>query len=360
MQVAQVCPRYHPYIGGVETVVKEIGERLVQKGFKVEVLSQDPLGKYPSIENINGVTVRRFKTGPLGWDFAFSNNTLRNFLNENSHTYDLIHGHSYHAFPALYAAWAKGENKLVFNPYYHGKGHNLLMTLFHIPYRQVGKVIFKRADNIICISETEKSLAQRHFAASGEKIIVISPGVSLERIANAGPVPLAGKLILCPGRLEKYKNTHLAIKAMPYLQPEYRLTIIGNGPYKEKLSQLIEKLNLADRVQILSGLSNEEVYCWYKTCNLVLNLSSQESFGLTVIEGLAAGKPVIVNSQPALAELTIKFDQVYSVEAEKLSPLQLAREIALGCDREAFIPDLSEYSWDSIAERIKNLYESLL
>jgi glycosyltransferase involved in cell wall biosynthesis len=347
MKIAQVCPTYYPYIGGVETVVKEVSERLVQKGFEVDVLSQDPLNKYPAVEHINGALVRRFKTGPLGLDFPFLSSTLRQYLRENTNRYDLIHAHSYHAFPALYAAWVKGKNKLVFNPYYHGEGHNFLMNLLH------------RADKIICISETEKSLVQKHFGALGKEITVIPPGVSLERIANAGSVPLAGKLIFCPARLEKYKNVQLAIKTMPHLPEEYKLAIIGDGPYKGKLVKLIERLRLGDKAEILSGLSNEEVYRWYKACDVVLNLSRQESFGLTVIEGLAAGKPVIVNNQTALAELATRFDQVYPVDAATLSPAELAEQIALRCDSELRTPDLSEYSWDSIAEQIKTLYESL-
>ena len=84
MKIAQVCPRYYPYIGGVETVVKEVSERLVQKGFEVDVLSQDPLNKYPAVESINGVLARRFKTGPLGLDFPLLNSTLRQYLKENN------------------------------------------------------------------------------------------------------------------------------------------------------------------------------------------------------------------------------------------------------------------------------------
>lgn len=45
MKIAQVCHRYYPYIGGVETRVEEISKRLVRKGFDVEVLTNDPSGK---------------------------------------------------------------------------------------------------------------------------------------------------------------------------------------------------------------------------------------------------------------------------------------------------------------------------
>jgi glycosyltransferase involved in cell wall biosynthesis len=361
MKIAQVCLGYYPYIGGVETVVKETSERLVQKGFEVEILTQDPLGQQPAIEIINGIKIRRFRTtGTLGWDFPFSHDSLRSFLKENENRYDLIHAHRYAGFAAIYAAEAKRKSKLVFNSYYHGgKGRTWLMSLLHIPYRPIGKTIFENADKVICVSETEKLAVQRHFRVPDEKLVVIPGGVNVDEIARSTPFPSSGKLLLYVGRLEKYKNIHLAIQSMAHLPGEYRLIIIGNGPYKGKLLQLLERLHISDRVQILSGLSNEEVYRWYRTCDLVLNLSSQESFGQTVIEGLAAGKPVIVNNQMALAEWPTKFGQVYSVEARTLPAEKLAEQINRACNSKVETPELSQYSWDSIAEQIKKLYESL-
>jgi glycosyltransferase involved in cell wall biosynthesis len=63
MRIAQVCPRYYPYIGGIETHVKEISERLMMRNFEVEVLTTDPSGKLPKEEIINCIKVRRFSLG---------------------------------------------------------------------------------------------------------------------------------------------------------------------------------------------------------------------------------------------------------------------------------------------------------
>ena len=41
MKITQVCPRYHPYIGGIETHVREISERLVKRGFELEIFGQN-------------------------------------------------------------------------------------------------------------------------------------------------------------------------------------------------------------------------------------------------------------------------------------------------------------------------------
>ena len=61
MKILQVCPKYHPSIGGVEEYVKNISERLA-KEHEVTVFACDPSGKLPQEEEINGVLVRRFKS----------------------------------------------------------------------------------------------------------------------------------------------------------------------------------------------------------------------------------------------------------------------------------------------------------
>jgi len=359
MRIAQVYYKYYPYVGGVEAVVKEISERLARKAFYVEVLSQDPEGKYPSEEMINDVKVRRFKTGPLGIDLR-SCGTLRQYLKEKGSQYDIIHAHSYHAFPALYAAWGKGKSRFIFQPHYHGRGHTLLMSLLHKPYKFVGRGIFDKADKVICVSEAEKCLVEKDFPNSKGKVAVIPNGVDIESISEATPFSYEERCLLYVGRLEKYKNVHLIINTMPYLTEEYKLIIIGDGTYKSKLFQSINRLHLVDRVKILSGLPDEEVYRWYKTCNLVLNLSCQEAFGITILEALAAGKPAIVNNRAALAEFAAKFDQVHTLQAEALSPEQLAEQIALRCNGEASTPDLSEYSWESITSKVISVYKEAI
>jgi len=359
MKIAQVSAAYYPHAGGIETVVREVSERLAGRGFEIDILTYDPSGKLDPCEVISGVTVRRFRPGPWGWDFPSSISSLSGYLAENSRRYDLIHAHNYQSFPALFVARAKRENRMVFSPYYHGTGRNLRRTLLHTLYRRVGKTIFEKADRVICISQSEKALVQRHFSVPHEKMNLIPPGVNQEAIAKAKSLAFDGVLLLYVGRLDKYKNVDLAMKAMPYLPPEYRLVVIGDGSYKETLKQLARRLHLGDRVRMISGLSNEEVYRWYKTCNLVLLLSGQESFGLVVIEGLAAGKPVLVNNIGPLAELAAKFKQVYTVDATTLPSSELAKKIIQACAKKTEPCDLSEYSWDSVALKMENLYKSL-
>ena len=124
--------RYFPSIGGVQTHVKEISERLALRGFDVEVLTTDPLGILPDQEIINNVVVRRFKSWAPGEAYYFSKD-IKNYLSENSNNYSIVHAHGYQNFVSLYAAMGKKFNKFVFTPHFHRERTHLI-SLNHINY----------------------------------------------------------------------------------------------------------------------------------------------------------------------------------------------------------------------------------
>jgi len=216
MKILQVCPRYPPDIGGVEEHVKNISERLARK-YDVSVFTTDPTGKFPKEEIINGVKVRRFKSWAPSESYYFSRE-LKECLMRKSDDFDVVHAHSYHAFPALYAAQAKNMNKLIFTPHYHGGGHTFFRSMLHVPYKFLGKNIFSKADKIICVSNYEKSLVLNHFKICEEKVTVIPNGVNLEEFKCLERRKKDYRAILYVGRLEKYKGVQYLIEALSNLE----------------------------------------------------------------------------------------------------------------------------------------------
>ncbi len=85
MKIAQVCPRYKPHIGGVETVVEEISRRLAAQGHDVSVITTDPARSLPGEETIDGVKVYRFPARAPGDAYYFSL-PLRQFLESSPMT----------------------------------------------------------------------------------------------------------------------------------------------------------------------------------------------------------------------------------------------------------------------------------
>ena len=147
MKIAQVCHRYYPEIGGVEQHVQNISERLAIAN-EVTVLTTDPTGNLPVNENVNNVKILRFKSwAPKG--AYYISNELNNYLKMNLKDFDIVHAHNYHSLPALYAAKAKDVHKLIFTPHYHGTGSTFFRKILHLPYRYLGKTIFKKANKVV-------------------------------------------------------------------------------------------------------------------------------------------------------------------------------------------------------------------
>jgi len=301
IRIAQVCHRYYPYIGGVETRVKEISERLVEKGFEVEVLTTDPSKKMLKKERINGVNVKRFKVWAPNDAYYFSED-LKRYLIKNSNAYDVVHAHNYHAFPALYAAQVKNKNRLIFTPHYHGKGSTFIKNLLHIPYKFLGRRIFEKADKIVCVSNYERNLVIEHFKVDGKKIVVIPNGINSEEFKGLKKQNKNYRVILYVGRLEKYKGVHYLIKALPKLDDDICLEIVGKGPYKKNLVKLMNKLDLRNRVKFYQDLPRKDLLQKYTDADLIVLLSKFEAYSIVIAEALTAGTPCIVANTSALTE----------------------------------------------------------
>jgi len=353
MKILQVCPRYYPFIGGVEEHVRNISERLANR-FDLTVFTTDPIRKLPRVEVVNNVKVRRFKSWAPGEAYYFSKE-LKQYLIRKSNEFDIIHAHNYHAFPALYAAQAKIKNKFIFTPHFHGSGHDPLRSLLHIPYKVFGRNIFTKADKVICVSNYEKSLIMKRFKLDEEKIVVIPNGVDLNEFRGLKKAKKNCKTILCVSRLEKYKGIQYVIEVLPRLESDVVLEIVGKGPYKKNLVKLAKKLNVSDRVKFFKDLPRNELLQKYADADVFVLLSKHEAFGLSVAEALCAGTPCIIANTSALAEWVDGencFGIDYPIDLDALADL-----IMKVVGKKVYKPAVLD--WDEVANRLAELYEDV-
>jgi len=354
LRVVQVCPRYHPYIGGVETHVKEISERLVRKSIEIEVVTTDPKGALPEYQIINNVAVKRFKSWAPNEAYYVSRQ-LSNYLKKRSCECDIIHAHSYHAFPALYAALNKGDSKLIFTPHYHGRGHTFFRSLLFQLYRYLGRRIFKESDRVIAVSEYERDLIQRDFNIDDDKLEIIPNGINKEEFKDLASRQKENKTILSVGRLEKYKGFHHLIRVLPELEDDVNLEIVGKGPYMNNLLDLIRQNNLGDRVTLLHDLDRGELLQRYVDADLVALLSRDESYGLCVAEALAAGTPCVVAETSALTEW-VDNKNCYGVGVPINYPeLKTVIEETIGKK----VEKIRLWDWDDVSEQLVKIYRGL-
>jgi glycosyltransferase involved in cell wall biosynthesis len=345
MNIIQVCPRYFPDIGGVETHVQEISERLVKRGHQVEVVCTDPRGVHPKQDCIHGVRVRRFRSF-APHDAYFIAPGMLPYI--RTHDAEILHAHGYHAFPALFASMAVNGKKFIFTPHYHGRGHTQFRNILLKGYDIFAKRIFYKAEKIICDSEYERELVTKKFPVQKDKFVWIPIGINIHEFFAFNAVRDPHRLLYI-GRLEKYKGIHHIIEALPSLE-EYSLVIVGKGPYEKELHYLAQTLQVQHKITWKKDLAREDLIREYKSAGIFVSLSSFEAFGITVAEALAGGSKAIVNNEGALSEF-IDDEMCVGIEpsAEKLVQ-------AIGSMKPISSYKKKIFDWDEVVERIIQTY----
>lgn len=172
-------------------------------------------------------------------------------------------------------------------------------TFFNRIRTLISKYTLPRADHIRVVSYRIMEYVQRFAEPSHIEVRPIV--VDVEKIRNAQvanrlstPYPQFTKTILMVSRLEKEKNIEMALEAFKLVLikvPSAGLVIVGSGNQEKNLKNLAEKLGIAKSV-IFEGWQNDTV-SYYKTCNIFLNTSWYEGYGMTLVEAHAAGAKII-------------------------------------------------------------------
>jgi glycosyltransferase involved in cell wall biosynthesis len=337
--------------------VRELTKRLARWGLEVEVLTTDPSGNLASEEKIDGVLVRRFRSWAPG-DAYFFSGELRRFLKTGSRDYDLVHAHTYHALPALYASGAKRDgNHFVFTPHYHGTGHTRVRQLLHVPYRLIARRIFSEADGIICVSNYEKELIFSKFKIDPNKIYIIPNGVNLREFEqHSKKLSTNTNFILYVGRLEGYKRIDVAIRSLEFLDENVKLRIVGRGSRKNALVQLTKNLNMEKRVTFFENLPRHDLLELYASSNAYILLSMYEAYGIGVAEALASGTPCVVSNNSALAEWVDGRNCIGVDEPGDPKSVAEAIQHALKIGR---VNGEQLHDWDEVAAAVLRVYTSL-
>jgi teichuronic acid biosynthesis glycosyltransferase TuaC len=143
----------------------------------------------------------------------------------------------------------------------------------------------------------------RDWGLDPAKLHVMRNGVDFDRF-HPEPPALArqalgiagGPVLLSVGRLVELKGHHLVIEAMlavRQVHPAARLFIVGEGPQKAELAQLIHRLGLQDVVVLKGGLPQDALRRWYSAADLLVLASSSEGWANVLLEAMACGAPVV-------------------------------------------------------------------
>ena len=121
-----------------------------------------------------------------------------------------------------------------------------------------------------------------------------------ERFTARSHEPAEPGQLLTVSRLEPYKNQRVVVRAAARLEPRMRVRLIGYGSDQASLGRLAAELGVSCSIE--AGLSDAEMARAYQEASVVVCPSRFEGFGLSPVEAIACGTPVVASDIPAHRE----------------------------------------------------------
>ena len=202
------------------------------------------------------------------------------------------------------------------------------------------RTFYKRADRVVCLSDSMVSDLVDNFAIPREKLVRIYNPVDTEKVrelAQTGKNPFngAGPHLVAAGRICRQKGFDVAIDAMPAVLQRFsgaQLVILGEGPLEGELKEQARNLGLQEKVIFLGFQANPWLYL--KHADAFILPSRYEGLPNVLLEALALGTPVVVSDCPGgIREIKESVGRMAVVPPE--NPRALGEAIIGVCSRPA-------------------------
>lgn len=291
MRVLEISKFYPPHRGGIEAVAGGVSEKLAEMGHNVIVCTSDvPKKSFSGFhEELDNPSIHRSSCWLTVFNTPFCPGMLNTMLRED---YDVVNIHLPDPFGNMLlnlAQWFRMKPVVVT---YHADivksrwYHRLFMALYR-----------HSLDSLLGYCATITATT-RMYAESSDvlatylgKVTVIPNFVDIEKYkpGNSKREHHDGLRVLFVGRFVPYKGLKTLIDAVKGLDVEVHL--VGNGPMYDEL----KKYALDNHVELTFHINAQDLREEYEWCDVLVlpSVTRQEAFGITLIEAMACGKPVI-------------------------------------------------------------------
>lgn len=365
MRIGIVCPYAWDVPGGVSAHVRDLAVALQAKGHVVSVLApaedDEALPNFvasvgrPKALRYNG-SVARVSFGPV------TARRVAHWIDEGR--FDVLHVHEPLA-PSIsaLACWA-ARGPIVATWHSSMDRSRMMLSLQRLAFTVMEKVTAR-----IAVSEAARTTLVEHI---GGDAVIIPNGVDASSFADAAPLdgwPGSGRAIVFLGRIdEPRKGLAVLLAAMPAIQsahPGIRLLVAGPGDAQEALAdcstevtQAVTTLGLIPESLKAHVLASGDVYIAPNT--------GGESFGIVLLEAMAAGTPVVATDLEAFSRVLDggRFGRMF----RNGDPASLAVTVNALLDspgereslRKAGLLRAAQFDWSTIADRVLEVYESVV
>jgi len=287
--------------------------------------------------------------------------------------FDIIHAHEWLSFPAGIEAKKLSGKPLIMHVHateFDRSGGNMNPVVFGIE-----KEGLEKADEIVAVSEYTKRIITQQYGINPDKISVVHNGVApfddntnpaLEKPFNLPALKQSGnKIVLFVGRLTLQKGPDYFIKAAKKVlefEPHTYFIIAGSGDMERQLMEETAQLGISDKVFFTGFLRGEDLKIVYRAADLFVLSSVSEPFGITTLESMINGTPVLISKQSGVSEaldhvLKVDFWDVDEMAHKIISVLRyrpLMDNLAANGYSEA-----QRFTWNQAAEKCIKIYDRL-
>jgi glycosyltransferase involved in cell wall biosynthesis len=369
-------------VGGVAVHVTELAAGLQRRGHEVHVFTRQGEGQ-PSYELIYDVHYHRCGFQLDGNFVDETNNMCRSFV-QSFHAvedfvgkFDIVHAHDWMASNAV--VWIK-----------EGRQRKAVLTMHSTEYGRNGNNFYAGqarriqdherhgtycADRVITVSNGLKSEIQWLYQVPDHKVHMIYNGVNSDVFnyhVDAGAVkaryavgPL-DPMVLFVGRMVYQKGPDILIRSMPGIlryYPQTKFVFVGDGHMRHDSCQLANHLGVGHALRVLGAKSGRELHDLYKACDVVAVPSRNEPFGIVILEGWSAGKPVVSTKRGGPAEFVwhningLQVDDTPDSVGWGLGTLLSNHDHGRWMGRNGRVAVDAAFSWDNIAQQTEDVYQ---
>ncbi len=386
MRIGIFSDSYYPYISGVITSVMTLEKELRALGHEVFVFTLETdceeVNNNPNIIQFKGITVPMKKLK----SFKFSLKLHMKLKKVKEYNLDIIHINTEFTMarlgilaskklhiPCVYTLHTLYEDYLRYvsatvDKYFHKPLLSGLAKMLVSPINKVAK---------IKIVPTRKVLTYISKYYIDGDVRVIPTGLDLDDLVNkkvddSKILELKEKLginnkfvFVSIGRVSQEKSIDVLLKAYSKVASSNSvLIIVGDGPAKEELEVLAKELGIDQYVKFLGFVEWEYIVSYYQVADVFLNASVTETQGLTYLESLAVGTPILVKRDDCLIDiLKENVNGFYFDTVEDLSNYMsklISKDIDISHIKNNTFDTIKQYSKEQFAKSILNVYEDAI
>ena len=279
--------------------------------------------------------------------------------------FDVIHAHDWLTYFAGIAAKRVSGKPLVVHMHateFDRSGENINRRVYAIE-----KAGMQAADRVIAVSELTRRIVIGKYGIPAEKVVTVHNAVRFGESEDAVPErAVKDKVVTFLGRITYQKGPDYFVEAAAkVLQrvPDVRFVMAGSGDLITHVVRRVAQLGIADRFHFTGFLKGGEVQRMFRLSDVYVMPSVSEPFGISPLEAMRSGVPVIISRQSGVAEVldyAIKVNY-WDVDALADAIYGLLTYPALGrMFASKGLEEVTGLKWTNAAAKIKTVYETVV